>query len=293
VTGSPLFLNRARAGRLRLDGATASYLHALSGAHGAPRSCDHLSLSAPAQVTALHQAYLGAGADIVRTNTFRAASREHADDARAICLAAARLARDAADDWSRRSPDRPRFVAGAIGPPDPQASHDDARAACRAAMRALLDGGVDLLLLETCFAPAQVSAAMAACADAIGDAARAVPLLVSLALDAGGRLAVSGAPIDDAIGTIDPAIVAGLGINCGLGPEGLETALARLRRHAPIVTCHPSAGLPDARGQYRCDPGDFARRVAGYAASGLADIVGGCCGTTPAHVAALAAAETK
>jgi len=238
----------------------------------------------------VHDAYLAAGADIVRTNTFRTAAREHAGDATAICAAAARLAREAADEWSQRTPGRPRLVAGAIGPPAERVSHDAMRDAYRRPARALLDAGVDLLLFETCFDPAHGAAALAAAADAAADAGHGVPVVISFTLDAAGRLAVSGASIDDAGGALDPAAVSGLGVNCGATVEGLEDALASLRRHTALVTCHPSAGVPGAHGRYPIAPADFAVSVAAYAARGLAGVVGGCCGTTPEHVAALARA---
>jgi 5-methyltetrahydrofolate--homocysteine methyltransferase len=290
VTAAAPFLVHARDGGLRLDGAMATFIHTWEAGQAAAASCDRLSLSRPDLVTAVHHAYLEAGADIVRTNSFRTTSRAHAGDARDVCRAAARLARVAADDWSRRTPDRPRFVAGTLGPPDAHISRDDARTAYRDAMRALCDGRVDFLLIETCYAPAHVTAALTACADVAADAGRAIPVFLSLALDAAGRLVVSGARIEDAIGAADSTIVAGLGINCGRGPDGLETHLAALRGHAAIVTCHPSAGLPDASGRYAVEPDEFARQVGAYAARGRADIVGGCCGTTPAHIAALARA---
>ena len=292
VTGLAFTAAAAR-GRLRLDGAMATYVHSLRSAHPAVLACDELSISDPALVRRVHDDYLRAGADIVRTNTFASATRDRAGEASQLCIAAARLARDAADAWTRRTPERPRFVAGALGPSTERGSHDSIRAAYRTPLRALLDGGVDLVLLETCCAPLQAAAALAACADAAGETGRRVPVILSMAVDAAGRLAVSNVPIDDLLAAIDPAAVGGLGINCGRGPEGLHDALRALRRHAPLVTCHPSAGLPDVTGGYPSAPDDFARHVAGYVAAGLADIVGGCCGTTPAHVAALARAEPQ
>jgi 5-methyltetrahydrofolate--homocysteine methyltransferase len=290
VTGSAFTL-AAFSRRLLLDGATATYVHAMRGGSGGVAACDGLSLSDPALVRRVHDDYLAAGADIVRTNSFGAAARRHAHDAPEVCAAAARLARDAADAWTRRTPERARFVAGALGPTDERGARDRVRAAYRAPLRALLDGGVDLVLLETCCHPAQASAALAAVTDAKADAGRDVPVILSMALGAGGRLAVSGASIDDLLAVIDPAAVAALGVNCGAGPDGLHDALAALGRHTALVTCHPSAGLPGADGRHPIAPGDFARHVAGYVAAGLARAVGGCCGTTPAHVAALARAE--
>jgi 5-methyltetrahydrofolate--homocysteine methyltransferase len=271
----------------------ATFVRTLRGGSGAVAPCDRLALSRPDLVTAVHHAYLAAGADIVRTNSFRATSHDHARDARDICLAAARLARTAADEWSRRTPDRPRFVAGALGPPDPGTSGDRARAAYRTAIRALSDGGVDVLMLETCYAPGHLRVAMTACADVAADAGRAVPAILSMTLDASGRFLVSNETIGDAIASLDSAFVAGFGINCGRGPDGLEGRLEALRGRAAIVTCHPSAGLPDANGHYPSPPDAFAGHVAAYAARGYADVVGGCCGTTPAHIAALVRAGTQ
>jgi 5-methyltetrahydrofolate--homocysteine methyltransferase len=289
------FLTAAAGRRLLLDGAMATYVHAAGAAPGPVRACDGLSISAPALVQQAHAAYLLAGADIVRTNTFRAASREYGHEAEHLCGAAARLARDAADLCTRRTPERPRFVAGAVGPADAHASPEQLRDAYRAPLAALLRGGVDLVLLETCCVPAHAAAALAGCADAASETGRSVPVLLSLALDGHGRLAASGASLDELLAAIEPdafrnANGAGLGINCGAGPDGLADALRALRPHTGLVTCHPSAGLPDAQGHYPLDPTEFARIVSGYVAEGLADLVGGCCGTTPAHVAALARA---
>jgi len=287
VTASA-FSAAASRGRLLLDGAMATYVHAMRGESGGVAACDGLSLSDPALVRRVHEDYLAAGADIVRTNSFRAAARHHAGDASQLCAAAARLARDAAEAWTRRTPERARLVAGALGPADEHGPHERIRAAYRAPLRALLDGGVDLVLLETCCHAAQASAALAAVADAKADAGRDVPVILSMALGAGGRLAVSGASIDDLLAAIDPAAVVALGVNCGAGPDGLRGALAALGRHTALVTCHPSAGLPGADGRHPVAPDDFARQVSSYVAAGLAHVVGGCCGTTPAHVAALA-----
>ena len=275
------FLARAANGPLLLDGAMATCVHAMAATPGPVRGCDHLSIAEPERVRRLHAAYLDAGADIVRTNTFRVASREHAHEAARLCSAAARLAREAADEWSRRTPLRQRFVAGAIGPANHHASSEDARAAYRAPLRALLDGGVDLVLFETWSTAAHIAPALAAYMDAATDAGRTVPVLLS----------VSGVSLDEeAFAAINPQLVAGLGLNCGAGPEGLSARLEALRRHARLVSCHPSAGLHDPSGRYPYGPEDFARIVAAYAATGRAEIVGGCCGTTPAHVAALARA---
>jgi 5-methyltetrahydrofolate--homocysteine methyltransferase len=283
-------LARASRRALVLDGAMATELHATDGPPAPAPACDGLSISQPSRVRGIHDAYLRAGADIVRTNTFRAAAREHERTAHALCAASARLAREAADEWSRRTPGHVRFVAGALGPGDEIASRARVRDAYRAPLRALLDGRVDLVLFETWYCPAQTAGALQAVADAAADANHMVPVVLSVTLDASGRLPVSGAAVDDVLAAIDPSTIAGLGVNCGAGFDGLEDALIALRRHAPLVTCHPSAGLPDPHGRYPHAPAGFADRVASLAVRGLADIVGGCCGTTPAHIEALARA---
>jgi 5-methyltetrahydrofolate--homocysteine methyltransferase len=287
------FTKAASRRRLLLDGAMATFIHDTSAARGPAHGCDVLSVHQPDRVRRVHDAYLDAGADIVRTNSFRLTSREHAADAAALGAAAARLARDAADTCSQRTPDRPRFVAAALGPPDDRDTHEQRRGAYRTPLRALLDGGVDLVLFETCWSPAQVAAALAAFSDAAGETGRDVPVVVSMALDPSGRLAVSGASVDDLLAAVDPALVVALGINCGAGVDGLSDPLTALRRRAGLVTCHPSAGLPDASGRYPIAPDAFAAALARYAAAGLVDVMGGCCGTTPAHVAALAHAGTQ
>jgi hypothetical protein len=174
------FLTRAAHGPLLLDGATATCVHAMAATPGPVRGCDYLSIAEPERVRRLHGAYLDAGADIVRTNTFRAASREHAQDAARLCSAAARLAREAADEWSRRTPLRPRSWPVRSVRPNTTPPSEDARAAYRAPLRALIDAGVDLVLLETWYTAAQIAPALAAYLDAASDAGRTVPVLLSV-----------------------------------------------------------------------------------------------------------------
>ncbi len=206
--------------------------------------------SQPAIVRAVHDAYLDAGADIVRTNTFRAASRAHAADARDLCLAAARLARAAADAWSLRTPPRQRLVAGAVGPADPEsepgrdrhATAERLRQVFRAPLIGLLEGGVDLLLFETWWSPSQTEGALRAFVDACDASGRRVPVLVSTALAPNGRVAASGVSLAEWLDAIDPATVDGVGVNCGAGPGGLAAPLAALGSRSWLVSCAPSAG---------------------------------------------------
>jgi len=289
---------RTARGPLVLDGAMATFVHASAGGAGPVASTDALTWSQPAIVRAVHDAYLDAGADIVRTNTFRAASRAHAAGARDLCLAAARLARAAADAWSQRTPLRRRFVAGAVGPAEPEsetsrdrrATGEHFRQVFRAPLIGLLEGGVDLLLFETWWSPSQTEGALRAFVDACDASGRRVPVLVSGALAPNGRVAASGASLAEWLDAIDPATVDGVGVNCGAGAGGLAAPLAALGSRPWLVSCAPSAGVAGAAGGGALAPGPFAQAVAAYATAGLVHIAGGCCGTTPAHIRALAAA---
>ena len=287
---------RTARGPLVLDGAMATFVHASAGGARPVAPTDALTWSQPAIVRAVHDAYLDAGADIIRTNTFRAAAREHATDARELCRAAARLACEAADEWTRRTPGRPRIVAGAIGPAD-HSEPSEGRAAAernretfRPPLTGLLEGGVDLLLFETWWCPAQTEGALRALADACADAGRRLPVLVSTVLGRERRVAASGVSLEAWLDAIDPAAVDGVGVNCGTGPEGLAAPLSTLGARPWLVSCAPSAGVPGDEGDRPCEPEPFARAVAAYVTAGLVQIAGGCCGTTPAHVRALAAA---
>ena len=285
-------------GPLVLDGAMATFVHASAGGASLVAPTDALTWSQPATIRAVHDAYLDAGADIVRTNTFRAASRAHAAGARDLCLAAARLARAAADAWSLRTPPRQRLVAGAIGPADPEsepgrdrhATAERLRQVFRAPLIGLLEGGVDLLLFETWWSPSQTEGALRAFVDACDAAGRRVPVLVSTALAPDGRVAASGVSLAEWLDAVDPATVDGVGVNCGAGPGGLAAPLAALGSRSWLVSCAPSAGGSSAAGADALDPGPFAQAAAAYATAGLVHIAGGCCGTTPAHIRALAAA---
>jgi len=233
-------------------------------------------------VSSLHHAYLDAGADIITTHTFE--SRGHVED-----LHAAALARAAADDWSLRTPDRPRRVAGAIGPIKPVAGLD-LRAAYRERIRALLEGGVDLLLLETVVHAGSARAALEAVADASAIAGTRRPLMISASLTREGRL-LSG---EDVVAFSELARTASpfsVGLNCSCGVRHLVPYVRQLAALADcLVSCHPNAGLPDSSGHHPDRPSEMAAALGALAASGQVHIVGGCCGTTPDHVRAIAAA---
>ena len=228
---------------------------------------------------AVHEAYLAAGADIISSDTFSAVTA-------AGNAEAARAARAAADRWTRATPRRPRFVAGVLNPHPHMALPPAARRArLEARIGGLIDGGADLLLAETLASLAEVTAVCEA-ADAV---ASAPPLMLSVAVR-GGRL-LSGESLVDLVELLAPSPPYSVGVNCGEGTAGVRASLELLaRRLSCRVSCHPSAGLPDAFGTYDEPPAVTSASLAAAAADGLLSIAGGCCGTTPGHIAALAAA---
>jgi 5-methyltetrahydrofolate--homocysteine methyltransferase len=271
---------------------------------------DLLALTRPDALAAIHRAFLEAGADIIETNTFSANRLSQADygleDAvPAINLAAARLAVATAAAFRADHPDRPAFVAGAIGPTNrtaslsPDIDRPDFRAVTFAQLRAayaeqataLLAGGVDCLLIETIFDTLNAKAAIAACADACAAHGARVPLLLSVTVtDASGRT-LSGQTVEAFWYSVEHAHPLSVGINCALGAEDMRPYVEELARLAPChVSCYPNAGLPNAFGEYDDTPAHMASVLRSFAAEGWLNIVGGCCGTTPAHIAAIAAA---
>ena len=274
---------------------------------------DLLSLTRPDVVSDIHHAYLEAGADIIETNTFSGTAVAQSDYgleglARELNVEAARLARSAADDWTRRTPDRPRFVAGAVGPtnrtlsispdvndPGLRASTFDAlRAAYAEQVRGLLDGGCDLLLVETIFDTLNAKAALVAVEEVFEARGAAAPLMISVTVtDRSGRT-LSGQTIDAFYVSIRHAQPLSVGINCALGARDMRPYLAELAGIAECrVSCYPNAGLPNAFGEYDETPDETAGLLREFAASGLVNFLGGCCGTTPDHIAAVARAVDR
>ena len=281
-------------------------------AHPVPLKGNHdlLSLTRPDVVEAIHRAYFEAGADIAETNTFTAtriaqADYRTADLVRELNLAAARIARRAADDFSARQPDRPRFVAGILGPTNRTASlspdvnnpgfravdFDQLAAAYGEQAEALLEGGVDLLMVETVFDTLNCKAALFAIRDLLDRRGLDLPVMISGTItDRSGRT-LSGQTPEAFWHSVRHAAPFSIGLNCALGARDLRPHVEELARVADVaVSCHPNAGLPNAFGGYDQGPAETAALLGEFAASGLVNIVGGCCGTTPAHIAAVAAA---
>jgi 5-methyltetrahydrofolate--homocysteine methyltransferase len=269
---------------------------------------DVLCLTQPGIVRETHDAYLRAGADIIETNTFSATSIAQADyrlesHCYELNLAAARLARECADGATRQTPDQPRFVAGVLGPTNRTASIspdvNDAgyrnvtfrqlAGAYTEAARGLLDGGVDLLMLETIFDTLNAKAAIYALLELLEQRRSDVPLMISGTItDASGRT-LSGQTPEAFWYSIAHARPLLVGLNCALGAEQLRPHLEELSRVAETyISVHPNAGLPNEFGGYDQSPEHMARLVGDFARHGLVNLVGGCCGTGPDHVAAIA-----
>jgi 5-methyltetrahydrofolate--homocysteine methyltransferase len=271
---------------------------------------DLLCLTRPDIVTGLHDAYFAAGADISETNTFSSTVIGQADygleaAVEAINLAAARLGREAADRWTAKTPDKPRFIAGAIGPLNrtlsisPDVNDPGARAvtfdqvyqAYRQQARALHEGGVDLFLIETVFDTLNAKAAIKAVMDLTDEGLAPLPIWISGTItDRSGRT-LSGQTVEAFWTSIRHAKPFAVGLNCALGAELMRPHIAELSRIADtLVSAYPNAGLPNAFGQYDETADETAAFLREWAEKGLVNIVGGCCGTTPDHIAAIARA---
>lgn len=271
---------------------------------------DLLVLTRPDIISGIHAAFLEAGADIIETNSFNATSIAQADygmerEVRAINLAAARLAREAADRFTAKTPDKPRFVAGAIGPTNKTLSvspkveepgyrdigFDAMKDAYREQAEALLDGGVDLILIETIFDTLNAKAALVA-VDELSEARGIdIPVMLSLTVtDLSGRN-LSGQTVEAFWHAIRHARPLAVGLNCAFGAEALRPHAAVLAKNADtLIIVYPNAGLPNDMGDYVELPEHTAQALEEFARDRLVNIVGGCCGTTPAHIGAIARA---
>jgi 5-methyltetrahydrofolate--homocysteine methyltransferase len=269
---------------------------------------DVLSITRPDVIGAIHRAYLEAGADVIETNTFNGTRISQADygldgAARDINLAAARLARAAADECTAHDPSRPRFVAGALGPTNRTASlspdvnnpgfrnvsFDELAAAYAEQAEALLDGGVDLLLVETVFDTLNCKAALYAILELLERRGADVPLMISgTIVDASGRT-LSGQTVEAFWNSVRHARPFSVGLNCALGADQLRPFQEELAAIAGTwVSCYPNAGLPNEFGGYDDTPEHMRDVLGDFARSGYFNIVGGCCGTTPDHIRAIA-----
>jgi 5-methyltetrahydrofolate--homocysteine methyltransferase len=269
---------------------------------------DVLVLTRPDVIADIHAEYLAAGADIVETNTFSSTAVSQADYgleaiAYELNVEAARLARRVADEWTAKTPERPRFVAGSLGPttktlsisPDVNnpafraITFDEMRDAFKDQARGLIDGGSDLLLVETQIDTLNAKAALVAIDEVFEEKGVRLPLMVSATLtDRSGRT-LSGQTLDAFYLSVEHARPFSVGLNCALGAREMRPYLADLARAVDgYVSCYPNAGLPNAFGQYDEKPEETAALVKDFAESGFVNIIGGCCGTTPDHIKLIA-----
>jgi 5-methyltetrahydrofolate--homocysteine methyltransferase len=263
---------------------------------------DLLNLSQPQIVEEIHSKYFAAGADMVETNTFNAQTVSMADYGmeslvRELNLAGAQLARKAADAYS--TPDKPRFVAGAIGPtnrtlslsPDVNRpgfraiSFDELATAYQEQTEALIEGGVDVLLVETIFDTLNAKACLYAIQDAFTATGKELPIMISGTItDASGRT-LSGQTTEAFLISMSHMPLLSIGLNCALGAKDLRPYLQTLAANTPfLISAYPNAGLPNAFGGYDETPHQMADAVEEYLDLGIVNILGGCCGTTPDHI---------
>jgi 5-methyltetrahydrofolate--homocysteine methyltransferase len=271
---------------------------------------DLLILTKPDAIRGFHLDYFRAGADIVETNTFastRIAQADYGleDHAYELNVAGARLAREAADIVAKETPERPRFVAGAIGPTNRSASispdvnnpgfrnisFDDLVAAYGEAARGLIDGGADLILFETIFDTLNAKAGIVAVEQVFAEKGVRLPVMISGTItDLSGRT-LSGQTPTAFWYSVRHSHPLTIGLNCALGAKEMRAHIAEIGRAADTLVCaYPNAGLPNEFGEYDESPEAMAVMLGEFARSGLVNVVGGCCGTTPAHIKAIAGA---
>ncbi|MBI1650611.1 5-methyltetrahydrofolate--homocysteine methyltransferase [Hyphomicrobium sulfonivorans] len=266
---------------------------------------DLLVLTQPQIIGAIHDEYFAAGADIIETNTFNAQKISLADYgmedlAYEVNLAAARIARDVADTWNKKTPDKLRFVAGAIGPTNRTASispdvnnpgfrnvdFDELRDAYKEQMCGLMDGGVDIILIETIFDTLNAKAAGVATLEVFEEKGVELPIMISGTItDRSGRT-LSGQTAEAFWYSMRHLRPFSIGLNCALGADLMRPYLAELSGFADTrISAYPNAGLPNAMGEYDETPHDMACAIEPWARDGIVNIVGGCCGSTPEHIA--------
>lgn len=269
---------------------------------------DLLSLTQPQAVKDVHRQYFAAGADIVETNTFSSTTIGMADYhmehlVYELNYESARLARQAADEFTAKEPLKPRFVAGSIGPTNRTASmspdvnnpgfraitFDELLIAYKEQVKALIDGGADILLVETIFDTLNAKAALFAIEEVKDELGLDIPVMVSGTItDASGRT-LSGQTVEAFLISISHIPLLSVGFNCALGADQLKPYLKRLAQNTSLnISAHPNAGLPNAFGQYDQTPEEMQQLIKEYLDDNLVNIIGGCCGTTPEHIRLIA-----
>jgi len=274
---------------------------------------DLLSLTQPEAIAEVHQKYFQAGADIVETNTFSGttiamADYQMEDLVYELNYESAKIAKRVADEFTKQTPNKPRFVAGSIGPTNRTASlspdvnkpeyraitFNELRIAYKQQVEALIDGGVDVLLVETIFDTLNAKAALFAIEEVKEERHIDIPIMVSGTItDASGRT-LSGQTVEAFLASISHIPLLSVGFNCALGAEQLKPYLQRLSNETEFYTsAHPNAGLPNAFGEYDQTPKQMQELIESYLEDGLINIIGGCCGTNPDHISAIAEVAQK
>ena len=269
---------------------------------------DLLSLTQPKAIADVHRKYFEAGADIVETNTFSGTTIAMADYnmedlVYELNFESAKIAKQVADEFTKANPQKPRFVAGSIGPTNKTASlspdvnkpeyraitFDELRIAYKHQVEALIDGGVDVLLVETIFDTLNAKAALFAIEEVKEERKIDIPIMVSGTItDASGRT-LSGQTVEAFLTSVSHIPLLSVGFNCALGAEQLKPYLQRLSNATDFYTsAHPNAGLPNAFGEYDQTPKQMQQFIEDYLQDGLINIIGGCCGTNPEHIKAIA-----
>ena len=272
-----------------------------------------LSLTQPKAIAEVHRLYFEAGADIVETNTFSGTTIGMADYnmedlVYELNYESAKIAKQVADEFTQKNPSQPRFVAGSIGPTNRTASlspdvnrpeyraitFDDLRVAYKQQVEALIDGGVDVLLVETIFDTLNAKACLFAIEEVKEERNIDIPIMVSGTItDASGRT-LSGQTVEAFLASISHIPLLSVGFNCALGAEQLKPYLQRLSNETEFYTsAHPNAGLPNAFGEYDQYPKQMQAFIEEYLQDGLINIIGGCCGTNPEHIKAIAEVAKK
>jgi 5-methyltetrahydrofolate--homocysteine methyltransferase len=305
---------------LILDGAMGSMIHRYEPTEADYRgdrfrdhpidlknASDVLVLSQPGMIADIHRQYLEAGADLIETNTFGATRLmldefQLGDLTHELNVQAARLVRGVADEFTAKNPSKPRFVAGSIGPTKFQLSFnadqpgyrpvtfDQLAATYAEQVRGLLEGGVDVLLPETSFDTLNMKACLFAIQQVFDEGGRRVPVMVSGTIFQGGRT-LTGQTLEAFWAAVSHFPMVTVGLNCALGPQQMRPYLETLAEVAPkYISCYPNAGMPDGMGGFNSNPQEVASTLREFAQNGWVNIVGGCCGTTPEYIQAIAAA---
>ncbi len=319
-----LFLNRLEKEILVLDGAMGSMIFGLGLTEAEVRSerfkewphdlkncTDVFGLTHPEKITELHRQYLEAGADIIETNTFQASlvglsDFDFPEDiVREINFAGVANARRAADEYTAKTPDQPRFVAGSIGPTSKQTaistkvedpafrntSFEEMEESYFIQVKALVEAGVDILFPETVIDTLNLKACLFAIARYFEESGNVVPVMVSGTFAESGSTFVSGQLVEAFWNSISHFPMVSVGMNCALGPDIMRSHIEELSKISTrYISCHPNAGTPNEMGEFDLGPDQMAATIKEWAESGWLNIVGGCCGTTPAHIAAISKA---